>query len=125
GGSNNFKYLTESGKEEYTKGLAVRKAICYAIDRDFMNQVEHDGEYFVCHSVVYPFTAYYYYDGFQYEHDIAKAFEWLAAAGYYEYPTTPSESTTPTPNATIDYSLSILGSLGVISIIMLIFKRRK
>ncbi len=123
GSTNNFYNLTEVGKEEYNKGVAVRKAITYAINRSAMNEYLHDGQYFMCHSVIYPSTAYYYYDGFQYECSIEKAQEWLAAAGYYTYPTTPG--TTTNTITTIDYSLPSLMALGVIYIVMFKFKRRK
>ncbi len=83
GGVDNFEYLTVTGKEEYTIGTAVRKAICYAVDRDEINQVIHDGEYLLSHSVIYPYTAYYYYnDIIKYNRDLGAAVEWLAAAGY-------------------------------------------
>ncbi len=83
GGVDNFEYLTAPGKQEYTKGCAVRKAINYAVDRDEINQVIHDGEYLISHSVIYPFTAYYYYnDIIKYNRDLDAAVEWLTAAGY-------------------------------------------
>jgi len=44
GGDDNYIFLTEPGYEEYTKALAVRKAIAYAIDREEINNVLHDGE---------------------------------------------------------------------------------
>ncbi|MCE7743429.1 MAG: hypothetical protein GOP50_13340, partial [Candidatus Heimdallarchaeota archaeon] len=83
GGADNFEYLDAIGKEEYTKACAVRKAMNYAIDRDEMNQVLHDGEYLIAHSVLYPSTAYYYYnDIIKYNYDLYSAMEWLIAAGY-------------------------------------------
>ena len=83
GGVDNFDYLDEAGKEEYTVGVAVRKAINYAINRDEINAVIHDGEYQVAHSVVYPSQAYYYYnDIVKYNYDVDASFEWLEAAGY-------------------------------------------
>ena len=83
GGADNYVYLTATGKEAYTKGIAVRKAMNYAVDRDEINQVIHDGEYLLSHSVIYPFTAYYYYnDIIKYNRDLDAAVEWLAAAGY-------------------------------------------
>jgi ABC-type transport system substrate-binding protein len=83
GGVDNFEYLSAVGKEEYTVGVAVRKAMNYAIDRDEINQVIHDGEYLLSHSIIYPFTAYYYYnDIIKYNRDLDAAVEWLAAAGY-------------------------------------------
>jgi ABC-type transport system substrate-binding protein len=96
GGVGNFEYLDEVGKEEYTVGLAVRKAINYAIDRDEMNTVIYDGESWVAHSVVYPSQAFYYYnDIIKYNYDVDAAFEWLEAAGY------PVPEPTPFPVAAI------------------------
>ncbi|MHA1398597.1 MAG: ABC transporter substrate-binding protein [Candidatus Heimdallarchaeaceae archaeon] len=83
GGTSNYKYLDEPGKQTYTKGVAVRKAINYAIDRDEMNQVLYDGEYFLAHSILYPFTSFYYYnDIIKYDRNLDAAIEWLTAAGY-------------------------------------------
>ncbi|MCE7740372.1 MAG: hypothetical protein KAU62_14780 [Candidatus Heimdallarchaeota archaeon] len=83
GGVDNYEYLDVPGKEEYTKGVAVRKAINYAINRDEMNAVLHDGEYWVAHSVIYPSQAFYYYnDIIKYNYDIDASLEWLEAAGY-------------------------------------------
>jgi len=83
GGTDNSVYLDAPGKTEYTKGVAVRKAMNYAIDRDEINQVIHDGEYLISHSVIYPFTAFYYYnDIIKYNRDLKASAEWLNAAGY-------------------------------------------
>ncbi len=83
GGDNNYQWLTEDGKEEYTKGTAVRKAISYAIDRVEMNNVLHDGEYILSDSPIYPVQDYWYYnDIIKYERNLEAAFEWLEAAGY-------------------------------------------
>jgi len=83
GGVDNFVWLDAPGKEEYTVGLAVRKAINYAINREEINTVIHDGEYQVAHSVVYPSQAFYYYnDIVKYNYDTDASFEWLEAAGY-------------------------------------------
>ncbi len=83
GGVDNNIFLDEAGKEEYTVGAAVRKAINYAVDRDEMNTVIHDGESWVAHSVIYPSQAFYYYnDIIKYNYDPDASFEWLEAAGY-------------------------------------------
>ncbi|MCK4972513.1 MAG: hypothetical protein KAS52_04275, partial [Candidatus Heimdallarchaeota archaeon] len=114
GGVDNFEYLTETGKEEYTKGTAVRKAICYAVDRDEINQVIHDGEYLLSHSVIYPYTAYYYYnDIIKYNRDLGAAVEWLAAAGYF-----PDVTDIPVP------LFSILAAIGAAAFIAL-YRRKK
>ncbi len=81
GGGYNAEYIPEPGKTQYTRAVGIRKAICYAIDRDEINQQLHDGEYFLAHSVLYPFTAYYYYnDIIKYNYNPVLAEEWLRAA---------------------------------------------
>lgn len=83
GGEDNYVYLTEAGKEQYTKACAVRKAMNYAIDRNEINEVMLEGEAVICHSVTYPYHAFYYYnDIIKYDYNLEAAQEWLAAAGY-------------------------------------------
>ncbi len=83
GGENNFQYLEDPDLVNYTKGIAVRKAINYAIDRYEINQVLHDGELTICHSTFYPSQAFYYYnDIIKYNYDLEAANKWLEAAGY-------------------------------------------
>ncbi|MCE7748613.1 MAG: hypothetical protein GPJ51_09445 [Candidatus Heimdallarchaeota archaeon] len=113
GGVDNFDYLSESGKEEYTVGVAVRKAINYAINRDEINAVIHDGEYQVAHSVVYPSQAYFYFnDIVKYNYDIDASFEWLEAAGY------PIPERTPFP------VFGIIAAIGAAAFIAF-FRKRK
>ena len=81
GGSNNYIYLDEPGKEEYTKAVAIRKAICYAIDREEINQLEHDGEYLINHEPFY-WPSWYGWDSVKYYRDLDLAWEWMEAAGY-------------------------------------------
>ena len=77
GGDDNYVYLTEPGKEEYTKGVAVRKAMNYAIDRNEINEVMLDGEAVICHSVTYPYHAFYYYnDIIKYDYNLEASQEW-------------------------------------------------
>ncbi|MHA1953429.1 MAG: ABC transporter substrate-binding protein, partial [Candidatus Heimdallarchaeaceae archaeon] len=85
GAAANFEFIEDvPGKEEYTKGVAVRKAMNYAIDREEMNQVLHDGEYTLCHNPMYLYTAFYYYnDVIKYYRDLEVAIEWLGYAGYF------------------------------------------
>ncbi|MHA1419564.1 MAG: ABC transporter substrate-binding protein, partial [Candidatus Heimdallarchaeaceae archaeon] len=76
----NDEFITIPGKEEYTKGVALRKAMNYAINRDVMNEEIHDGEYLIANSVLYPFTAYYYYDDIiKYNYDLDASSEWINA----------------------------------------------
>ena len=78
GGVNNSVFLTEPGKEEYTVGCAIRKAICHAIDRVEINNILHDGEYFITHSPIPPLLAFYYYDDIvKYDRNLTTAMEWL------------------------------------------------
>ncbi len=115
GGADNFVWLTEPGKEEYTKGVAVRKAMCYAIDREEINQVVGAGEWFVAHTTIQPFTAYYYFDDIEpkYSRDLGLAHEWLTAAGYVVVFETPLPI------------LAILAAIGAVSIIELYRRRKK
>jgi len=81
GGSNNDKFLTLEGKTEYTKGAAIRKALCYSIDRVEMNNQFSDGEYFIADSPMYPIIKYYYNeDIIKYTYNLSLAEEWLSAA---------------------------------------------
>ena len=131
GGADNFVFLDDPGKEEYTVGVAVRKAMNYAIDRDEMNQVLHDGEYLIAHSVLYPFTAYYYYnDIIKYNYDLYAAFEWLGAAGYPtgSLPPTGTETsvitTVPTSEETPFPVFAIVGAIGAAAVIAFYRKRK-
>ncbi|NPD90071.1 MAG: hypothetical protein HGN29_15260, partial [Asgard group archaeon] len=113
GGEDNNIFLTEPGKENYTKACAVRKAICYAIDREEMNNELHDGEHIIVHNPIPPYTAFYYYDDIiKYDYNLDKAREWLAAAGYIKAETT---------NSTILSCILVI----VIFQIFISFKRRK
>ena len=83
GGTANLEYLDAAGKEEYTKGIAVRKALNYAIDRDEINTVIYEGEAWIAHSTIYPSQAFFYYnDIIKYNYDLDASEEWLLAAGY-------------------------------------------
>jgi len=126
GGADNFVYLDAAGKEEYTKGVAVRKAMNYAIDRDEMNQVLHDGEYMVAHSVLYPFTAYYYYnDIVKYNYDLCSAMEWLIAAGYPGAECDPEVTVTTTePEPTPFPLIAIIAAVGAAAAIAFYRKRK-
>jgi ABC-type transport system substrate-binding protein len=83
GGADNYIFLDVPGKEEYTNGVAVRKAISYAIDREEINNVFHSGEYILSHSPIYPYTTFYYYNEIiKYYRDLDLALKWLNYAGY-------------------------------------------
>ncbi len=65
-------------KDGYTLSCYIRKAICYAIDREQMNEEIFNGERIIAHSVIYPYTEYYYYDDIiKYERNLETANDWL------------------------------------------------
>ncbi|NPD89827.1 MAG: hypothetical protein HGN29_14030 [Asgard group archaeon] len=83
GDIDNYIYLTEPGKEEYTKACAIRKAICYTIDREEINTLLHNGDYHLSQSIIPPYLSFWYNEGiFQYSRDLNQAEDWLEAAGY-------------------------------------------
>ena len=115
GGASNFEWLEVAGKEDYTKALAVRKAICYAIDRDEMNRVFFDEEAIVCHSCIVPTIARYHYDDIiKYHQDLDASYEWLYAAGYYVEPVeTPLKL------------LNVIASIGAAAILIILSRKSK
>ena len=120
GGPSNLEFLNKTGKEEYTRACAVRKAICYAIDREEMNQVIHDGEYSLVHKPVYLISFYYYDSGIKYYHDLDSAWEWMEAAGYIK----PSTRQTFTLGSESSISILLI-SLATSSLIFKLKRRRK
>jgi len=83
GGSNNLDWINSTELGDYTKACAIRKAICYAIDRDEMNQVIHNGEYLMNHRPMLVFWSIW--NGFfpiKYGRDLDLAWKWMEAAGY-------------------------------------------
>ncbi len=112
GNDNNYIFLTEPGKEDYTVGCAIRKAICYAIDREEINQQNHEGEYFVANSVIYPYTAFYYYDDIiKYDYNLELAKQWLTYA----------ENTL---NPTTNISVSLSSFIGVVIVLLIASKKK-
>ncbi len=84
GGSDNLVWVNGTESGNYTKACAVRKAICYAIDRVEMNQVLHDGEYLINHRPMRNFNFFYYEPAFPiiYDYDLDLAWKWMEYAGY-------------------------------------------
>ena len=84
GGTSNYDFLSDPGKEEYTRAVGIRKAICYAIDRNEINSQIHDGEYLIFNRPMLNFGGSYYYDYFPiiYDYDLDLAWDWMEAAGY-------------------------------------------
>jgi len=110
GSSDNQVWLNGTEFGNYTKASAVRKAICYAIDRNDMNQVLHDGEFLINHRPMLNFCFYYGSDEFpiKYDFDLDLAWKWMEAAGYEN------------PNPTISLFLP-----SCLSVILLIIIKKK
>ncbi len=112
GGSNHFIWLETPGKAEYTISLAIRKAICYCINRIEINERFHKNTYTINHSPISYYLEFYYYeDILKYEHDLEEAFEWLEAAGF--------EDITPYESSFTYFSITAL------PLITIYYKRRK
>ncbi|MCG3222244.1 MAG: hypothetical protein H7641_12770, partial [Candidatus Heimdallarchaeota archaeon] len=78
GGEWNYIFNPDETKEGYTLACSIRKAICYAIDKEEINEELYDGEKIIAHSLFYPYTQYYYYDDIiKYERDLEAAYDWL------------------------------------------------
>jgi ABC-type transport system substrate-binding protein len=66
-----------------TIGLAIRKAICYAINRVEINNLLHYGEYEIYHSPMYPKMGIWVNPNIiKYNHDLCKSRDYLFKAGY-------------------------------------------
>jgi ABC-type transport system substrate-binding protein len=101
-----------------TKGLALRKAIAYAIDRVEINDVLHNSENFICDWPIYPKLGIWNNPNIiRYNHDLDKAREYMTRAGY-DLGWTPV-----TPGFTMIITISSL--MLVASAAALIIKRRK
>jgi ABC-type transport system substrate-binding protein len=74
-----------------TKGLALRKAISYAVDRQEINDVIHRGEYVITDWPIYPKMGIWCNPNIiRYNFDLDKARQYMAYAGYGDWtPDTP------------------------------------
>ncbi|MHA1222853.1 MAG: ABC transporter substrate-binding protein [Candidatus Heimdallarchaeaceae archaeon] len=80
GKENNF---IPSSKPGVSVGLAIRRALASVIDKTFMNNAYHKGQYNVSESPVSRYFTGYYYSGITtYDYDVAKALEYLQQAGF-------------------------------------------
>jgi len=68
---------------DLTKGLALRKAISYAIDREEMNNIIHGGDHFITDWPISPKLGIWCNPNIiRYRHDLEKAKEYMHYAGY-------------------------------------------
>ena len=82
GNISNFEYLTDPGKENYTKALAVRKAIAYAINRERINEEVFNSTYSLSQSLVSQKYSSWVSDNSLYDYNLTEAWEWMEVAGY-------------------------------------------
>jgi ABC-type transport system substrate-binding protein len=100
-----------------TKGLALRKAMSYAVDRNEINDVVHRGEYTLTDWPIYPKMGIWCNPNIiRYNHDLDKAREFMAKAGYGDY-------TPPAPGFTLLITLSSI--MLVATVAGIIIKKKK
>ena len=67
----------------FSKGLAIRKAICYVINREEINKIIHKGEYMMIHHPIHPKLGIWCNPNIiKYTHDIELAKYYMDLAGY-------------------------------------------
>jgi len=95
GKKNNFIFLNVPGKENYTKAVAIKKAICYALNKEEINQQIHSGEYLLNYYLFRKFwddtLVPFNFGTITYKHNIDLAWEWMEAAGYPRPTTTKTD----------------------------------
>ena len=106
------------GDPSMTVGLAVRKAINYAIDRQEINNVEHAGEYSISdHPIHSKMGIWCNPNIIRYNHDIDKAREFMTKAGY------DLGWTAETPGFTIGIALTAF--ISTIAIAAVVYRKKK
>jgi len=111
-GIQEYENCTYEGKEDYSKGSAIRKAICYAIDRNRINEIMNERWYSLQHGLIsHIFTSQYTDEIFDYEYDLVTANEWMTG-----------EKPAPPVDSTISFKL---GGLGIIILSSAIYKMKK
>ena len=104
------------GDESITKGLAIRKAISYAINQAEINNIIHRGLYkIVDHPVFYRLGVWCNPDITSYDYNLEKAEEYMRIAGY--------DIGTPSIGLTIQNT--ILSLFVTSTVLLIIFKKRK
>lgn len=104
------------GDPTITKGLAVRKAIAYAINRQEINDIMHGGLYSDLHHPIYSKLGIWCnLDIIKYDYDLNEAKRYMKIAGYDVKDYTP----------TIGLHVEIIAILGISSLVCVLLKKRK
>lgn len=115
------------GNSSLTRGLAIRKAIAYALDReDFINTLL-DGRAEINHWPIYQKQRIWCNPNIiRYDHDLALAEYYLELAGFPETTTSPS-NTTAKDSIAIGQSLllAVIPIIAAVPTIIIIVRRRK
>ncbi len=105
------------GDASMTVGLAVRKAISYAIDLEEMNNIIHGGEYAITYHPIYMKLGIWCNPNIiKYEHNLSQAIEYMTLAGGY----TPTNYTSKTG---INWIYSLSGIFILLGIQIIIRKK--
>ncbi|MBD3190710.1 MAG: hypothetical protein GF308_08695 [Candidatus Heimdallarchaeota archaeon] len=106
-------------------GLAIRKAMAYAIDRIEINNVLYRGEWAVTDHPIYPTMGIWCNPNIiRYNHDIEKAREYMAKAGFEITEATGSQIIT-TAGPGFEFLIAIASILSVTTIVIVRAKKRK
>jgi len=113
------------GDPTITKGLAIRKAVSYAMNRVEMNTIVHDGDYVLTdHPIYLKMGIWCNPNIIRYNHDLTKATEYMQLAGYGSDPvintTTPTTSFTPPTIITPGFTL-IISIFSAVSLMVFVF----
>jgi len=78
GGEDNYMFYNEKDKENYTIAVGVRKAICYAINREEINRIYNDNEFLIADSPISPNMGFLYCTNvMKYKYNLTLAMDWL------------------------------------------------
>ncbi len=112
GGDLNEQWLETEGYENYTKAIAIRKAICYAINSKEMGKIFFT-DYSLSDCPIPPSLTDWYLEEIttKYDYDLMKSAEWLIAAGYNI--TLPTPTPTPTPTSTSTSTIPIMTTINL------------
>ena len=121
-----------TGDPSMTKGLALRKAISYAVDRDEINDVIHRGEYTITdHPIYLKMGIWCNPNIIRYNHDLDLAREYMNKIGNFPTPTTTPNSPTSInrtySNGSYVVGIPIVISSSVViigSLVLICYRRR-